>query len=149
MIAGSRTARSLAAAAAAVALSACAGAPETAGIVPDAPTLSLKRDRYVLPPEPAPPEPLSYEERRRLEVEWPPVAAWPSPRPDRGVVRVRSTAGAAFAGYRLPHCDGRATTGRPCRGAPVQAGGGAGVVVRVRTATDRAPPRVVLERRLR
>jgi hypothetical protein len=66
-------------------LAGCGSPPVT--IVPPRPLLALRRDRYVLPPEPPAPRPsdLSERERRALEAEWPPVtslALEPPPPPD-------------------------------------------------------------------
>ncbi|MCO5172176.1 MAG: hypothetical protein M9894_38255 [Planctomycetes bacterium] len=117
----------------------CAAPPPA--VVPEPPTLALRQARYVLPPEPAPPEPswMDERERRLLEAEWPPVDALslPPPPPPEGPRVVRPSRTPAL-GRPRPAVPDRPFSGvlGPLRPTPV--------VVRTVTATHTSPARVVL-----
>ena len=115
-------------------LTGCA-ASHPVGIVPERPTLSLTRGRYVLPPDPPPPEPRSVEEQRRLEIEWPEVqtltvTAWP-----RGAVQPVQV-------FAPRPC---ATPPRPLGAQSARPVGAQPVVVRVQNRRAGTLPMVLLE----
>lgn len=113
------------------------GCAAPVGVVRE-PTLTLRRDRYVLPPEPEPPQPRTLEEQRALEAEWPPVSLIPdAPSPPDGPLRVRGSG----CGPVITRC-GAEWSG--ARSVQVGAGGDGGWVrVHVVPSRYRAAPELV------
>lgn len=124
------------------ALALCAGCAAPVGVVAE-PTATLRRARYVAPPEPEPPDPgPTFEERRALEAEWPPVSVFPeAPPPPLGPLRVRLVSCARPVVWQ---CEPGAP---PAAGLLSRSGPGPGAVsVHVVRTPDRAPPRIVVVR---
>lgn len=118
----------------------CAGCATPVGVVAE-PAPTLRRARYVAPPDPELPDPApTFEERRALEAEWPPVSIFPeAPPPPLGPLRVRLVSCARPVVWQ---CEPVAAAGPAWSCGP----GPGAVSVHVVRTPDRAPPRIVVVR---